>query len=249
MREAVLAAWHRFSEPLEGRVEHMYLDVLGLVTCGVGNLIDSRTHESAGLALATALPWRRPDGTLASADEIEAQWRALRARRDLSQRHYRFARDYLETRFRYALTLTDEAIDELVARKLASNEVELRKRFPSWDSWPADAQLAVASMAWAMGPGFPAAFPTFTRLMNGGDFVTAGTLAKTGRAPCDINSTGNPGVVPRNRLNRAHLVAAGSELARLYPEVLHGPCTLAALDAGWRQADPVHRDSKPESNA
>src|SRR5690606_22446954 len=38
MQQSVIDRWHDFSEPLEGRVSSMYLDVKGLVTCCVGNL-------------------------------------------------------------------------------------------------------------------------------------------------------------------------------------------------------------------
>jgi len=36
----------KFNEPIEGRVTHMYLDVKGLVTIGVGNLIDVDTGSA-----------------------------------------------------------------------------------------------------------------------------------------------------------------------------------------------------------
>lgn len=230
MRQVVHDIWHRFSEPLEGRVHWMYLDILGLVTTGVGNLIDP-------MPAALVLPWRWPDGSLAPRHAVEAQWSALKAAPSLAKRHYRYAREFLEQRFRHAINLTDDDIDALVTQKLRSNETELLKHFPRWHSWPADAQLAVASMAWAMGPAFSRKFPTFTGIVNAGDFVRAGTIERSsGRAPCDIRSTDNPGVVPRNELNREHLVAAGSDLAREFPDVLHGPCTLAALRAGWKQA-------------
>ena len=41
IRQSVIDRWHEFSEPLEGRVNSMYLDVKGLVTTCVGNLIDT----------------------------------------------------------------------------------------------------------------------------------------------------------------------------------------------------------------
>ena len=41
MRESVRRGFIGFSAPFEGRLHYMYLDVKGLVTTGVGNLIDS----------------------------------------------------------------------------------------------------------------------------------------------------------------------------------------------------------------
>ena len=40
MQSAVRSAWRRFNEPLEGLTDWMYLDIKGLVTTGMGNLID-----------------------------------------------------------------------------------------------------------------------------------------------------------------------------------------------------------------
>ncbi len=235
MRPAVVVAWRAFSVPLESLVHHMYLDILGLVTTGVGNLVDP-------VQAAIPLPWRRSDGSLATKDEVVRQWTTLKENPDLAKRHYRFAKELLDLRYGHALLLTDDDIDVLVSQKLESNERELRKHFPLYDEWPADAQLALHSMAWAMGPAFSRKFPTFTGIANKGDFAACGTKNQPGdRAPCDINEVGNPGVVPRNQLNREHFVAAGSALARMYPDVLHGPCTLYALKAGWKRAD-IARD-------
>lgn len=49
VRQAVLDVWNDFNRPLEGRVPYMYLDVKGLVTTGLGNLIDS-TADAEQLA-------------------------------------------------------------------------------------------------------------------------------------------------------------------------------------------------------
>lgn len=226
IHQSVRDVWVRFNEPIESVVPHMYLDVLELVTTGMGNLI--RTVESA-----LALPWRRADGSLASAAEVRAQHAALRAHGGLARRHYRYASDYLETRFGHALTLDDDAISELCVHKLQSNVEWIAERhFPELGEWPADAQLACLSMAWAMGPDWPRKFPTCKGLLIGRNFRAAGTIAGP-RAPCDISSTGNPGVIPRNQLNRAHYIEASTDLARQFPSVLHGPCTLGALRAGW----------------
>ncbi len=231
MRQAVHDAWRAFSVPLESLVHHMYLDILGLVTTGVGNLIDP-------VQAAIPLPWRRSDGSLAPKDEVVRQWTTLKENQDISRRHYRFAKELLDLRHGHALLLNDDDIDVLVTQKLEQNEVELRRHFPAYDEWPADAQLAVHSMAWAMGPAFAKKFPTFTGIINRGDFVGCATQDQPGgRAACDINEVGNPGVVPRNQLNREHFLAAGSGFARMYPDVLHGPCTLYALKAGWKQAE------------
>lgn len=191
MHASVITAWHEFSEPLEGRVPHMYLDILGLVTTGVGNLIDaSRSGSKTPWAPALELPWRRAaGGELAERGEVIDEWRTLKARPELAKRHYKYAGALC------ALRLTDAAIDELVLSKLRQFERELVKHFPAWDSFPADAQLGICSMAWAVGPSFAVKFPSFAAAVNKGNW--AGALAA-----CKIREAGNPGVVPRNARNR-----------------------------------------------
>lgn len=202
MHRSVVEAWHAFSEPFEGRVHWLYADVKGLITAGVGNLADP-------VSLAQAMPWV-VNGVPVDKAEIARQWHAVKEHAAyLSKRHYKFAANYTTMR------LTDEGIDQFVARRLAISEVAIRKHFPGWDSFPADAQLGCLSMAWAVGDGFPAIFKNFTRAANAGDW--SGALAA-----CKIKESGNPGVVPRNRANRrcfanaAVSVAHGLDAAELY---------------------------------
>src|SRR5688572_28003833 len=106
MHPTVITRWAEYSEPLEGRVPHMYLDILGLVTCGVGNLIDPVSE-------ALKLPWkRRSTGKPATEHEVRAAWNALKARQDLARRHVSHAAAIT------GLFLTDPDIDDLVARRL-----------------------------------------------------------------------------------------------------------------------------------
>ena len=149
--------------------------------------------------------------------------------------------------------LEGRAIDAIVWRQVLANEAVLRGEFHDWEEWPADAQFASHSMAWAVGAGWPAKFPNCRKMLNGREFELAGTTADgtagvvpaetpSGMrvsfwAPCDIRTEGNPGVIPRNAMNRLHFIAAGSEFARRYPDVLHGPCTLDAIRAGWTVAN------------
>ena len=180
-----LEEWHLFSEPLEGRVHSMYLDIKGLVTTGVGNLIDS-------VAAAQRFPWRKDfgKGRLATPAEIAAAWRELKSRQDLAKLHWAYAAKLNDLR------LTDEDIDALVTEKLFEFEAYLeRHHFPDWRDFPADAQLAICSMAWACGPGFPRIFKNFARFASLQQWANA-------KACCTIREAGNPGVVPRNVANR-----------------------------------------------
>lgn len=62
MHQSVREAFFPFSEPLEGRVRFMYLDINSLVSTGVGNLLDADNPASFAsnphlLADAFTLGW------------------------------------------------------------------------------------------------------------------------------------------------------------------------------------------------
>lgn len=190
MKPAAFVEFTRVSKILEGCVPWMYLDILGLVTTGVGCLIDA-PHE------ACKLPWRRPDGSPASASEIAGEWANVKANRALARQGHKAAAKF--TRLR----LDDEGVAELLEHRAADFEAFYRKTWPAWDSFPADAQLAIHSMGWAMGPGFPRKFPTFTKAVLAGDWAGAA-------AQCAMRATGNPGLIPRNKMNVRLFNAAAS---------------------------------------
>jgi GH24 family phage-related lysozyme (muramidase) len=225
VKQSVINAWHAFSTPLEGRVHWMYLDILGLVTAGVGNLADP-------IGLALIMPWVMPDGSPAPHDQIRRDWTALKAQQQLKKLHYKYAANVTKVR------LTDAGIDAMVAKKLEQNALYLRQTyFPDWNKWPADAQLGALSMAWAVGPGFPTKFGNFTRFAKEQKWLEA-------MASCKIRETNadgspNAGIVPRNRANR--LCFANAETVRrggMDPEVLHWP-----NEAPTKSLEPVDRDA------
>ncbi len=182
--------YHDFSAPMEGRVATFYCDILGLITIGVGNLCNT-------LAQAIALPMLLADGSRASAADITADWNKLAA-----DRAYYAARKWSIYSKTMRCHLSEEGIDALVKRTLASNEAIIKRRFPAWDSFPADAQLAIMSVAWAVGAAF------WTSKQRGGPgFINLARCIDAQDwegcvAACEIRTAGNPGVVPRNAKNR-----------------------------------------------
>src|SRR6185295_14547672 len=79
MQTGAAAAWYAFTKGYEGAIPFMYLDTKGLVTVGVGNLIDP-------VAAARVLPFQfktnnklgqRP-GQFATHTQIEAEWNHLK---------------------------------------------------------------------------------------------------------------------------------------------------------------------------
>lgn len=183
MRQSVFDIFPKFSDVLEGHVEHMYLDILGLVTIGRGCLIDP-------LSLAMGLPFvHRSDNTPATRQEIEAEWHLIKDNTRLKSMHYNYAGKLCK------LKLTAEGIDALMARRMRVFEDYLKKAFPEWDDWPADAQLAAMSMAWAMGAGYVKIFKNLVEAANKHSWLVAAEC-------CKIREEGNPGIIPRNRANK-----------------------------------------------
>jgi GH24 family phage-related lysozyme (muramidase) len=226
MYPSVSSRFKSFNEPLEGVVKFMYLDIKGLVTVGVGNLIDP-------ISAATALPFRyknkpgdKNSGQLAQRTEIEAEWNLLKSKPELAKKGHRACEPLTK------LELNDAAIDTLITNRLNQNESFLKKQkpFKDFDTWPADAQLALLSMAWAMGPGFAAGWPKFRAACEKMDFDAAAEN-------CQMSEAGNPGVAPRNRADKllfqnAAAVIAGEadgfyERPKLYyPQVLMKPIVI-----------------------
>jgi hypothetical protein len=159
MRSTVLTAFRDFTIKHEGFTPFMYLDIKGLVTTGIGNLVDYQSAgTNAGYEEALSLPWKRPDGSLASKAEIGDAWRTVKSHQEMRNGGGMAYAKLTDIR------LDREAVFDLVSHKLAQVETTLRERFHAWEAWPADAQLATLSMAWAMGAWFN--FPKFTVAVN-----------------------------------------------------------------------------------
>lgn len=183
--------YHEFSAPLEGRVPCMYCDTFGYVTTGVGNLINA-------LPEALALPWQLADGSPADKATVAAEWHMLH---DNGQHYGRLKWTVYAKQLK--CRLSDQAIDDLVKRTLSRNEAEFRKRWPSYDTFPADAQLAIISMSWAVGSAFYRKFHNLAGCIDREDWDGAAASCKI-RDGLDTpaKSDDNPGIVPRNARNK-----------------------------------------------
>jgi GH24 family phage-related lysozyme (muramidase) len=168
----------------------MYLDIAGLVTTGIGNLIDPVDH-------ALALPWVFKGTTDAAAEvDVRNDWQAVKA---VGQGKTRAELMKITAAFYAPLTrleLTDDAIDRLVLAKADTNEASLKgtPEFAAFDAWPADAQLGLMSVAWAQGTGF-AKWPKFRAAVAAGNWAGAAQESH-------LKDDDNPGVRPRNEANK-----------------------------------------------
>jgi hypothetical protein len=189
----------------------MYPDVLGKVTTGEGDLIDS-------IADAQALPWQNPDGTLTSAAEVASAWTivkncGLEALGGMSA----------QVQALTTIRLTAEAVAALVRNKLLSNEKILAAHFgDAYTFAPADAQLGLHSVAWACGPAAITEpglhhFPLFAAAFAASDWTTCAVQV-------EMSAQDNPdnNLIRRNTLDRTLFLAAARVVEQgLDPDVLH----------------------------
>lgn len=207
MRQTVSDVFPTFSTIFEGRVAWMYLDVKGLVTTGVGDLIDPMSE-------AQQYPWEKPDGSPASDAEIALEWQLVKSRTDLAPHGGGTFGSITKLR------LSQATIDEMVRGKLSQMDAYFAKRLPAglWETLCADAQLGCLSMCWAMGPAFQ--YPRFLADLAEGTFAVytmVEPLDGTEPVPvlsggcayeCFIPDAKNPGLIPRNKVNQQLFEAA-----------------------------------------
>lgn len=226
LRPVVRSYFVAFSAPLEGVIPWMYLDVRGLVTTAIGALIDP-------VSLALPLPWVRGDGSRATEVEVRAEWARIKSATWLAKAGAGKAKGLC------ALRLTEQGVADVTLSRLDGMAGELARRAPGFADWPAAAQLAALSMAWAVGAdGLTRGFPRCWAALCAERFGEAA-------GECAIRTEGNPGVAPRNERNRLLLLAAqhqvdtGEDRAVLLHEPPAPPQIdrAAALSLAWSTAD------------
>jgi GH24 family phage-related lysozyme (muramidase) len=170
MYPSVQSVWTTTTRRLEGLCYWLYLDSLGYITTGLGDLCDP-------IDMARALPWVRHDGMPASDDDVTTAWRTVDALRSDPKGQKQTsgpATKYGQAFAGYtSIRLTDDGVAQTMLRQVAANETQLRRYFANYDTMPADGQMAINSMAWAMGSGFPVSFQHFTAAVNSEDWETA----------------------------------------------------------------------------
>ena len=197
MHQSVQDAFLPFSEPLEGRIHFMYL-----VSTGVGNLLDAdnpRELRQQPAPLTRCVHARMVRQGHRCRGQPRRDWAGVPDGQVQRDGICRVSREAAITRLR----ITDDAINTLVVAKLMSFESTLRGRppFANLDGWPADAQLGLFSMAWAMGPLFH--FPQFEAAAAAEDWLTMAH-------ECKISEAGDPGIIGRNVRNELLFTLANS---------------------------------------
>jgi len=228
MYDSVRNSFAAFSAPLEGSVPWMYQDTLGKVTIGIGNLIDS--HESAWATRNFGGTFVHKDDMITEAGEAEvyADWDRVSGDPSLKG-------NWKAAEVPTNLRLTEAGVASLAANKLQAFEDSLRQtaEFAAVDGWPADAQLALFSIAWAQGTIFDD-WPNFRAACAAQDWNAA-------VAQCNL---GNQWLGKRNAVNRGMLrnarwaVDNGVDLSGLQLSV---PGNRPTLSLGATDADHAGR--------
>jgi GH24 family phage-related lysozyme (muramidase) len=247
-RASVVDSFVNWSKPLEGLEDFPYTDAEGLVTTGLGDLIDAmgpgqKMHDNCGhgtstpcgqaspTAAARALPW--------SPNNLDADWAAIKA-----------AWPGVQSTACAKITtsrLSPDAIQTLVAARMKANEADLLTHLTGYAQAPADAQLAAMSMAWAMGSGFPPKFPAFTKAFNAGDYLTAAAQSHMQGVGIDMRNLGNkllltnasmPNIDPDHLYYLEGLALSLPGTVMLGPTLAAGGTVLARFNAlpTWQKA-------------
>lgn len=178
-RDSVLDNFSKVQSQFEGSAanfDYMYTDKIGFVTTGMGNKIDSNspTDKSPGMngyGPALKLPWiHKSDGQQATPQEIIQDWQTVKAAHTKDD-SYDAPHDAQITQ----LKLSQTALRDLIATQIVNNEEVLVKSLPNFKDFPADAQMAIHGMAWAMGSAFIPFyhFTAFQNAANAQDWATA----------------------------------------------------------------------------
>jgi GH24 family phage-related lysozyme (muramidase) len=212
-KASVINSFVDWSSPLEGFEDFPYTDAEGLVTVGLGDLIDAvgpgqQMHVNCGhgtnvpcgqstpTAVARGLPWQ--------GGSIDADWAKLKSAWPGTQS--------TACKGITSARLTKEAVQSLVSNRLKANEAYFLSRLPGFAQAPADAQLALHSMAWAMGPAFAGTWPQFDAAFKSGDYATAAAQSHMQGVGIDMRNLANKLLL----LNAAAVAHLGVDPDHLY---------------------------------
>lgn len=182
---------------------YMYTDSKGYVTTGTGNLIDP-------IGAALALPWKHADGSPASQAEISDAWNTVKKAWPSTQS--------TASQKLTSIRLDSDGLKQLMLKTIAANHSYFVTKYPDYVNWPADAQMAIHSIAWAWGPGFSRVWggngSLFDSAVATRDFVKAASIMRQASAH---EESINPGIVPRDQGNEQMFQNAAAVLSHKAP--------------------------------
>ncbi len=174
-----MATWDDFKADIkvsEGVIPHMYLDTVGAVTVGVGNMMASAA-EAQKLAFVD-----RTTVKAASKEEITADF-------DLVKKQMKGLNATAYKEFT-KLNLPTSAIDALLDARIAGFKKELKGKFSKFDTYPLTVQFALTDMAFNLGTeGLVTKFPSFKKAVEAEDWAKAATESDRPQVSATRNAT------------------------------------------------------------
>ncbi len=174
-----MATWDDFKKEIktsEGSISHMYLDTVGAVTVGVGNMIPNvEAAQKLGFI-------NRTTQAAATADEIKADFENVK-----QQTKGLLASSYKQYT---ALDLPTREIDSLLDKRIEKFKAELKAKFPKFDNYPLTVQFALTDMAFNLGTnGLVTKFPSFKKAIEAEDWAKAATESNRPQVSSTRNAT------------------------------------------------------------
>lgn len=181
--------------PHEGNIPWMYLDTVGKVTVGIGNMLPD-------VASAQALSFvNRTTKSAATKDEIKADFEAVS-----KQLMGQAAKKYKD---QTKLDLPDLNINELFKARIAEFTKQLTKYFPDYDKFPDPAQLAILDMAFNLGaPALDKKWPSLKKAVLAQDWVEA--EKQCNRTTCNAGRNDSTKALFREAATQAKAATAAS---------------------------------------
>lgn len=188
----VRAGWASWNEQWEGLSPTMYGDAHLphlIVTVGIGCALPTAEN-------AVQLPFHHEDTSPATPDEIRVEWEAV----NNSEGGHTVAW-YVEE-LGLKLRLPAPAITALCLERLDSIAAHLEARFCDFEAWPASAQWATCSMAYALGVSrlLSPEWPKLHAALDAQDWAAAAVQS----------FVRGPGLAGRNKANHELFMAAAS---------------------------------------
>lgn len=154
MHATVAAVIRKFLSLYEGEVREMYIDNRGLVTTGVGNLLQTASE-------ANQYKWEKISGGAASPQEVTSEFERVRSsetKKKIPNWAVMGGGNFIKAAKQsgiVTLRLTGESYDRIFNDKLSGLEATMKRTpgFEDYEMFPADAQLGILSLIWANGAG------------------------------------------------------------------------------------------------
>lgn len=164
LKNVAIAQKVHLTEGFEDYVPHMYLDVSGQVTVGIG-------HGILNDGAAAQLPFKRADGKAATAEEIKKAYQTIHAHRSAQRENAKSAKHFESMT---SLVLGESDIYKLAQQDIEVHERILRPKFPEYDKYPAGVQEVLLDMVFSMGINkLMTGYPKFVTAVRKKDWKTA----------------------------------------------------------------------------